>query len=214
MRLLILFCVIAAAVYVAAFFVTRDPAIAVNAGGLVALLYLIILVIQATKPPFPRKFRLWVMAVALVSIGCVAATWLTQFYLSHWQRSTLLHIRNVISQAWGADTLATRSLKTLEVYHNKSRSSKETFAEVFRRLNPPSESSTNVIDTFFNDEQRTKVGALTYIESVADSEIVLLGRDVMSPRQDSIFTVLKMDIGKPWMRLRLTPRGVKYEFKD
>jgi len=214
MRLLTIFCMLAAVMYVGAFFMTRDPEVAVNAAGAVALIYLVVLVTTATKPPFPKKFRVWIMAVAFVSIACVATSWLTQFYQSHWQRTMLLTIRNTISHNWMADTLTTRSLQTLEAYHNRPQSSKESLADVFHRLNPGSSPGTTVMDTFFSDEGRKIVEALTHVESAADSEVVLLGRDELSPKQDSIFAVLGMKVGKPVARLRLTARGVKYEFEN
>lgn len=214
MRLLLIFVFLATGAFIGAFFTTHDPGIAVNAGGAIALMYLIILLINAVKPPFPKALRLLVITIALVSMAGVATAWITQFYLSHWQRATILTIRGAISYGMMHEPLTKRALSTLEAYHDPNRPPSEKFAQVFNRVNSRSTATSNILDTIYFDEKKQKIGSLVCVESISDSEVVLVGRDEIARSQDSIAQVLKLDIGKPLLRFHLSAKGARYEFEN
>jgi hypothetical protein len=205
--------VLAAVASIGAFIATHDPGIAVNAGGAIALVYLIILLFNAVKPPFPNASRLLIIAIAFVSLACVATSWVTQFYLSHWQRATLLTIRGAISYGTMHEALTKRALSTLEAYYNPNRPPSEKFVQVFNRVNSRSTTSSNILDTIYADERKLNIGQLIYVESISDSEVVLVGRDELARSQDSIAQVLKLDIGKPLLRFHFSAKGARYEFE-
>ena len=214
MPLLLIFIVLTTAASVGAFFATHDPGIAINAGGAMALVYLIILLIRTVRPPFPKMLRFLVIVVALVSLGCVATSWVTQFYQSHWQRATLITIRGAISYGAMHEVLSARTMNTLEAYYDPNRPRSEKFAQVFRRVNSRPTATSNILDTIYADEGKQKIGQLIYMEFVSDSEVVLVGRDELARSQDSIGQALKLDIGKPLVRFHISAKGARYELEN
>ena len=150
--------------------------------------------------------------IATITIASVATAWITMYYLTHWQRTNLLTIRNVISIGVMQDTLTKRALRTIEAYHDPARSSSETFAQVFNRVNPRISPASNVLDTLFYFENH-KVTQLIYVESITDSEVTVVGRDEMSRSQESFFQMQKMNIVKPMITLHLSAKGATYEIE-
>lgn len=215
MRLFLLFTLLVSAAYTSTFFITHDIGTATNAGGIGALAYLIVVIVKATRPPFPKKQRLLVIIIAAISISGIATAWISMYRTTHWQRSMLLTLRNVIIQGVMQDTLMKRGLLTLEAYHRPNRSIAETFADVFHRLNPTVGDDPSTLDTLFDDPiKKSGIMERIYIESVTDSILVLVGEDLTAFRQDSIFRVLKMNVAKqPRAKLQLTPKGATYELE-
>jgi len=120
----------------------------------------------------------------------------------------------VISHGIMQDTPMKRALKTLEAYHAPTRPPTETLAQTFSRINSRSAVPLNILDTLWSGIEKHKISSLIYIESITDSEVVLVGRDEMSRNQDSILKVLRINIGKPKATLQLTAKGAKYGIQD
>jgi hypothetical protein len=214
MRLLIIFMMLATAAYVGAFHKTHDPLVAVVAVGIVAFIYLIFLIITTTKPPFPRKLRYFSLTIVIISFGSMTAPFIEGHNTGHWQRSNLLLIRNVIVQGVMTAKLQERAIKTFDGYYNSDKPSKETFAEVFNRLNPQNPPGSNTLDTLF-DNPETKKGIMQrlYVRSMTDSSVTIVGEDLTMLRQDSVLKSLGLRFWKPKVALHLSPKGMTYELE-
>jgi len=160
---------------------------------------------------------LWVMVIAFVSVGSIATAWTAQFYQSHWQRSMLLNIRNVINVGIARALMREHALATLEAYHDPARPKTESFVDVFNKLNPRWPSHPNILidSTILKtmDEKRwTFENLQEYISAscIGDSMVQLRFIDVLAQKQDSVFKALKLNLGYSKPAMDLSAKGAKY----
>ncbi|MCX6135923.1 MAG: hypothetical protein NTV54_00280 [Ignavibacteriales bacterium] len=214
MRITILFSVLAAVAFVATFFFSHDSGLACNVAGIVAGIYLIILIVKATKPPFPAGMRYVVIFVAVIGYGSVGTAWLTQYNLSHWQREMLLVIRGSINHARMSDALARRELRTLEAYHDqKKKDGKETFIQIFKKLNPPVVPGSNVLDTLSSGDKDDATMVLIYVSAQTDSSVTLTAELTAAQRQEPTVRLLGMNVWAPKVKLQMAETGGKYDLE-
>ena len=218
MRLMLLFAILTIAVFVGTYFLTRDPLLAVVAGWVVTTIYLLVMIIQQTAPPFPAKLRIFSIAVILISCGSVAAPFVEGHDTGYWQRSMLLGLRSVIANGLLQSVMSNRAIATLRAYHDPGRPPGETFRQTFDRLNPRLEPGSDVLlDSLFQIQFETQTRSLDTlweyirVSAIGDSEIVMRGVNAVQERQEAILAKMKIHIEAPVPIVHVSAKGVTYE---
>jgi hypothetical protein len=109
---------------------------AIDAAGIVAGLYLIVLTLSVVRKPLSWRARLWAYVVVAFGLGAVAFLWYRS-QVSIGQQAALRRLQYT-EQTRGnmVSTMTERLRQTLKDYYHRERNGQETLREIFVRQNP------------------------------------------------------------------------------
>ena len=204
----ILTCVVVSSAFIVVIFQTWDVWLALNAAGVVVLLYLIGLTHRAVRPPVSQKMRRLTIAVSIVVLAGVTGSWVTSFFVSGFQGPALHLIRKVIFHGVMVDALYAPALETLAEFHGQAAPEALSIGVIFQKNNPPLQPSGTLLDTLDGE------GDSVHLVANADSSIILIGQSSSIDGEDQDFGNFDGSLGKTQDRLRLTARGIWIEIQN
>ncbi len=206
---IILSSIFVSAAFIGTYFETQNTWDATNAGGLVALACLIVLLIRSTRPPMSRRLRLTVLITAALAITGITIHWKVMYSMTHWQYDNLHLVHKVIFHGVALDRMKTKGLKTLEEFHTQQGSRKLTLGEVFRRGTKYINQDSSIIEIDVDGQVKMMAA------SVTDAEILLIAQaTIRVDGEGPGFRNLDGSVGAIQDRLRITRKGLFYELQN
>lgn len=206
---IILSTILVSAAFTGTYFATHNTWDATNAGGFVALLCLVGLLIRFTRPPMSRRLRLTILITAAIAITGLTIHWKVMYSMTHWQYDNIHLIHKVMFHSTALDRMRTKGLKTLEEFHTQQVSRRLTLAEVFRRGTQYIDPDSSIIE--IDEDGEVKMMAA----SVTDTEVVLIAQaTIRVDGEHPGFRNFDGSAGAVQDRLRITRKGLFYELEN
>lgn len=196
----------------AAYFLTGsslDPWSGLHAAEVVAGLYFLALVVYLTRPPFPRKARVFAVVVAVVFVASAGFISYTFENTTRWQQSQLMKVLGVIQRGIIASEMPDPLLTTLDRYYRQRPVGKKTIGQTFREVVPGAEVGKEVARP--GDPSNRLV---VYLAALSDEEVVLVGQPSWGKGYDPEFENFNGTKGLPQVRAAVTKKGVSYESEN
>lgn len=180
-----------------------------NTAGVLAGLYLVALIGYTVRKPLPVKSRIRMGIFSALMLVAIASTWSGQYKQTHWQRETLLNIREEIGRGVLAYETPDLLLKTLDGYYQQGGKKGESLGEVFQRLNPRAAVGANI--------QKQDIGTRDQkilVQSITDREIILIGQETIAKGKNPQFKNYDGSMGMMQEKFILTEKGIVHESQN
>ena len=210
MKWIITAIVLLLAAFVGRFLQTGEIWDAMNAAGIVSLVYVVGLLYSYTRPPTNTRQRWIVISVAGLLILGVAVHWITMYTQTRWQYITLHTIHKTIFHGIVSDNMHGRAIRAFSEFHTQSEKNKKSLGEIFQKGNPLLHPEISLLDT----GSAASEGIWVYVASISDSEIVLIGQALFIDGEDPSFQNFTGKRGMTQDRLRLNTQGIFYEIQN
>ncbi|MBI3787766.1 MAG: hypothetical protein HY276_05855 [Ignavibacteriales bacterium] len=187
----------------------KDLWSALNTAGVCAGLYLVALIGYSLRKPLPVKSRITMGVFSALMLVAIASTWNGQYKQSHWQRETLLNIREVIGRGILAYEIPNLLLKTLDGYYQQGGKKSESLGEVFQRLNPRAIVGANI--------QKDDVGyrqQKIFVQAITNREVILIGQETVAKGKNPQFKNYDESMGMMQEKFILTEKGIVHESQN
>lgn len=169
-----------------------------------AVLYFLVLVMYAIRPPFPKRARIVAMLLAVLFAGS-ALFFSTSFEkTTRWQKTQLLTILDMIHNGILTSEMPQPLLATLESYHKQR--ARKTIGQVFRDLVPGATVGTDIHQREYDADSLH-----IYLAALTDDKVVLVGQPSWGSGKDPSFKNFDGKTGLQQHRASLTAKGVTYE---
>lgn len=207
--MVIVFSILVAAAFVGTFFYTGQTWDAMNAAGVVCLVYVIVFLYRATRPPVSPGLRRWVLGVGAVVILGITIYWNIMYRMTNWQYDTLHTIHKVSFHGIAIDKLRTKGINVLSEYYRQGDPQKMSLGDVFRKGTPNVDKDSSLVE--FDQDSKSKL----FAASVSDSEVVLICQaSIPIDGEDPKFKNFDGRVGMTQDRLRITKKGLVYEIQN
>jgi hypothetical protein len=181
-----------------------DPWPGLQAAERAAVLYFLVLVMFAIRPPFPKKARIIAMLIAIVFAGSGLFFSTTFEKTTRWQKSQLLTILNVIHTGILTSEMPQPLLATLESYHEQR--ARKTVGQAFREIVPGATVGKDIRKREYDGDSLH-----VYLAALTDDMVVLVGQPSWGSGKDPSFKNFDGKTGLQQLRATLTAKGVTYE---
>jgi len=207
-RTVIAFCLVTAGAFVAVFSETHDTWTAVNVASLIAAAGLIAVTVIIVRRPVSRKFR-WIVSIgAAVLILGTAYNTVIMYRMSRWQYSTLHLIHKVIQHGVARWHLADEGTRVLEAYYRDNRK-KLGLGDVYRRTTEFVDQEEGIVTVDSGGQMKILAATMN------DSEVVLVALSTIRvDGEDPLFRNIDGSLGAVQDRMRITRKGMSYEFQN
>lgn len=196
--------------FLAGYLGTGEIWVAMNAAGIVSLIYVIAFVYRVTRPPMPPKHR-WI-SIAVVAVLVVGNTvaWISSFHQSQFQYRTLHAIHKLIFHSSVSSSMHSRGIKAFSQFHTQPEPKKMLLGEIFRKDNPVILPGLPVIDTLSSAQDGVRI----FASAISDSEVVLIAQGMFIDGEDSAFQNYDGKVGMTQDRLTITSKRISYEIQN
>jgi len=210
--MILLWLLLGICVVTAAFFIPGNPPEVwpnLNAAGIAALLYIIALIIYTARKPFSRKAQIIVGCCSAVFLGGLAVHWTGMDETTHWQKQTLLKIREIISRGIVQAEVPDSLMEVLDEFHHQPKAEKATLAQIFRKHFPNAEVGSNI-----RKLQSEGDSLFVFVSALSDTHIVLIAQETFVKGRAATFKNLNGKTGMVQERFTLTAKGMHYESEN
>ncbi|MEX1139918.1 MAG: hypothetical protein WEB33_12075 [Bacteroidota bacterium] len=185
-----------------------DPWDPLNTAGLVAGLYLLILLLSTLRKPLHRTTVISGWAAALIAGAATVFVWTGYDAQSHYQAELLSEIRGRISRGVIAHEFSEHLLKVLESYHHQPPRQNRSLGAVFQETVGAGIGSNLHEPSYESDRLRITVA------SISADEVVLIAEEGYVKGRDLGFRNLDGGMGMVQELARLTAKGITYESQN
>ncbi|HYQ87179.1 MAG TPA: hypothetical protein VES59_08055 [Bacteroidota bacterium] len=177
-----------------------------DAAGIAAALYLVVLAGFTMRKPFRFRTRLFTWCILLLAGTGVYLDWSGMSETAHRQKESLLRIRGTVSRSIMLNEMPAPLMKVLRSYCDQPAKKRGTLGKAFQAMYPADSVGKN-IHTPFDQQDNLKI----VVASVSDTEVVLVGQETAIAGIDVYKKNFDGRAGMVQARAVLTERGVRYE---
>ena len=210
--MILLWLVVGIIVVSSAFFIPGSPTEVwtnLNYAGIAVVAYLIALLLYSMRKPFRARTQIIVGVASLVVIGALGMSWTGMDDTSHWQKATLLKIREIIGRGVMCAEVPDTLLNVLDDFHHPSRGRKLSLGQVFRTKHPKISVGDNIHQLFGpNDSLRA------FVTSLSDTQITITAQELFVKGRDPDFKNYNRRIGMVQEKFVLTAKGLRHESEN
>ena len=181
----------------------------INAAGVAAFVYLIVLTAYAFRSPVPRLSRAIAWFAVLGAAVWISIGWRGMDETTHWQHDKLLSIKEVITRGVILAELPPPFIKTLEAYHKQQGKKKLTIGQVFRQENPSIKVGENFADSSHGGHRLAFV-----VESISDRDVFVVGFGGDCKGREAQFANYNGTYGIVQLEGILTEKGFSYDWQN
>ncbi|RPI02270.1 MAG: hypothetical protein EHM64_14260 [Ignavibacteriae bacterium] len=200
-----------AAVTIAFFVPSNSPELwpSLNMAMIPAALYILALSFYTLRSPITRTARIVSWVIIVLIGGAMYSSWTGMEVQSRWQHNQLLKIHSAITRGLLQSYAQPAALSALKEYYQQGKTKKESLGKVFQRLNPGAAAGSKIQAADMPQDSSSIV-----VKSIAENEVVLLGRHQYSNGRNPDFKNYNGKTGKVQERFTLTEKGVSYESEN
>jgi hypothetical protein len=198
-----------------------------NAAGIVAVLYLLALLINTFRHPFPARTRIIACAISIIVICSITVTWVIEKDQGNWQREELLKIKSIMSRGKIIDDLPNYLLKILQIFYSQTKDKNVTLGQIYQQTYPYAKVQSDVYASLHPDiyvtlhpkiyqpyvmaSDTSMVYTLTVL---TDSQIIIVAQDRNARGRNQLFENIYRQKGMIQEKFVLTERGVCHESEN
>jgi hypothetical protein len=198
-----------------------------NAAGIVAVLYLLALLINTFRHPFPVRTRNIACVISIMVICCITITWIIEKDQGNWQREELIKIKSIITRGKIIDDVPNYLLNILHIFHSQTKGKNVTLGQLYQQTYPYAKVQSDVYASLHPDiyvTVRPRIyqpyvsandTSLVYTLTVlTDSQIIVVAQDKYTRGRNPFFENTNRQKGMIQEKFVLTDRGVYHESEN
>ena len=186
---------------------TDDLWPAMNAAGVVLVVYLAALLAYILRPPIPVRKRILAGSIAVVTCIAGYSLWTGHQEQSHYQHDRLIEIRSTIGRGRMVSEVPKTLLPVLETYHAQGTQKKRSIGSIFRDLYEGVEIGRDFYSPMWEHDTQT-----VYIPlRIEDDLVELITVDKVGRGKDLSFANTGGTVGRIEERFTLTEKGVSHD---
>jgi hypothetical protein len=191
------------------YFATGNIWDAMYAAGGLALVFVAVLLVRATRPPVTIKQRIIVLGISLLLLTGVTGHWVVMNSMTRWQYTQLQEIRKRIEYGLMVSRMYDRATPVFAAYHRQSSSGKRPLPELFFSQNSMLDDETHLllVDSLSD-------GLKLFASVHGDSGVILTTVSGITQGPEPRFRNYDGRAGFLQSRLYMTPKGMDYEIQN
>lgn len=186
-----------------------DPWPGVRSAEVAGLAYLLVILWYATRPPFPRRARIFVAVATLAFGASTAFISASMEETTTWQKEQLMRIQAVIHRNVLAIEMPVPLMAAYERYVAQRPGRKKSVSQLFKDVIPDAAEGSVVLRPMGPQDS-----LLVYVESMTEDEVILVGSPSWGKGWREDFRNYDGKQGLPQVRAMLTGKGVAYESQN
>lgn len=212
MKQIIIYSILVAICYTAAYFIIGSLASSVSVSLGVSLAGLLFIAFKYSGKYLTKAYRIGVILILIAgSTGIVLASY-NIINNAHKQKRTLLTVGGQISEGELLMRLKDISIKTLKEYYGGNE--KKNLGDAFSLLYPVKDKDTRAVEMIYGNYDSTKASGLIYVDSLTADKITLIAQSTVFKGIDKGFANMSGGKGMVQVKLRITEKGGYYEIQN
>ncbi len=155
---------------------------ALNAAGIAAGAYFLVLVAYIIRSLLERRFQIIVGIMSFLVFLSTAVSWTITQEHSEWSKHTIMRVRGTIGRNIMSFEMQKHLLPALEQYHLQKSEKRMSIGKVFQTLHPNGTTGSNIHEKRYEgDELRV------FIRSMTSDKVVLVSQESYVPGRNPNF---------------------------
>ena len=198
-----------AATFAVTFFGSGDIWDAMFAAAIPVALFLVGLLLRATRQGVSRRQRIVILSVVVVVCAGVAGHWAVMHSMTRYQHDEIITIRDRMQRSIMVSALYDRALPVFGAFHSQRFPENRSMTEIFADLHPAlaERGAPVMIDSLDG-------GVKVYAKSAWNAMVVLTSVGGVGQGMDPGFRNIDGRHGYFQSSLQLTPEGMVYEIQN
>jgi hypothetical protein len=177
---------------------------ALNAAGVAGAAYLVAMTAFALRKPLGTRLRVSVGLAMVVILVLGAFTWTRMHEETEWHAKTIMKVRGVIGRGvMRMDMMSTAAVRTLDEFYRQQGTTKESLADVFRRLNKGAAQGLNIHKPDWDGDVRQVI-----IAKLEPALIELVSQETYVKGRDPLFKNYNGQFGMIQEKVTVTVKGI------